>query len=94
MNPIRRWPFLSLAVATLTVGGAWHAAHIQSTHGFGRVLYVLVLIIGAPFIWGQRTAAQLLGHGPLAPIVGFLLGVAPYVVLELERYRRRVARRR
>ena len=91
MNVARRLPFLALALVTLAIGGAWHAAHVGQDHALGRALFVFVSVLGAPFIWAQRFAGRAFGPGSMARVAGFLIGLAPYVLGEivLRVYRRR-----
>jgi hypothetical protein len=95
MRLVRRFPFLTLAVVTLLIGGVWHAVHLDTGTPLGHALLQVVSVLGAPFIWGQRYAAHALGPGAVARIAGFILGLMPYMLWEvlLATYRARRARR-
>ena len=81
MNFVRRWPFLILAVITLLVGGLWHATTDGARSG---IVFTIVSTLGAVFIAGMRLARQMVGWSPpYTQLLGFLLGLAPYVLADL-----------
>jgi hypothetical protein len=86
------WPFLSLGLATLLLGALWHAARIDHADGsLQMAAYIAVSIIGAPFILAMRLATATFGSSSLTPLVGLVVGLAPYVLAEwlLHRWRSR-----
>jgi hypothetical protein len=84
---VRRRPFLCLAMATIAIGAAWHALSPEARASSAPVMGV----IGAPFIGAMRLSRTLIGSSPLTPLLGTLIGVAPYVLADwlLARARRR-----
>jgi hypothetical protein len=77
---VRRWPFITLAVLTLIVGAVWHATTGGARSG---IVFTVVSLLGAPFIAAMRWARQLIGWSPpYTQLLGFLLGLAPYVLAE------------
>lgn len=87
---VRRHPFLCLGLATMVIGAAWHAL----SPGLRGSSAPVVTVIGAPFIGAMRLSRSLLGSSPLTPLLGTLIGLAPYVLADrlLSRARaRRVA---
>lgn len=95
MRFISRWPFLTVAAATLVIGGLWHWTTDGSRSG---VVFWIVSVLGAPFIAAMRWATRAVGWSPpYTQLVGFVLGLVPYVVAELllkaVRRRRRAASR-
>ena len=74
---VRRRPFLCLAVVTLVIGVAWHAA------GPARAPTTpIVSLIGAPFIAGMRLSRRLMGWTAFTPVLGTLFGLAPYLLAD------------
>lgn len=93
MKLVRRWPFLTLAGITLVIGVLWHVARARpDLAGVASATFALVSVIGAPFIAAMRLATATLGDSRLTPLVGLLLGLAPYVAADwLYRRRRRTS---
>lgn len=91
MRFIRRHPFLLLALLTMAIGAWYHTLGPAAR----EPLTPMVTFIGAPFINGMRLARRLVGSSALIPLVGTLLGLAPYVLVDwlLARWRDRRAAR-
>ena len=85
---LRRHPFLCLAVITIAIGIAWHAA------GPARgPMTPIVSVIGAPFIAAMRLSRRVIGWSTFTPVIGTLMGLAPYLLADwlLARARQRRA---
>jgi hypothetical protein len=90
MRFVRSRPFLCLAVVTILIGVLWHSPIIGS--GATRdALAGVVSVIGAPFIGAMRLSTSLLDGSRLTPLLGLVLGIAPYLLADwlLARYRHR-----
>ena len=71
---------MTLAVVTLAVGGIWHWTTDGSRSG---LVFTLVSILGAPFIAAMRFAVRTIGWSPpYTQLVGFIVGLAPYILAE------------
>lgn len=89
MRFLRRHPFLMLALVTMAIGAGYHMLGPSAREPLAPV----VSFIGAPFIAGMRLARRLVGWSRLTPLVGTLIGLAPYVLADwlLARWRARRA---
>ena len=88
MRFIRRHPFLILALGTMAIGAVWHTLGPALREPTAPV----VSVIGAPFIAGMRLARRLVGWSRLTPLLGTLIGLAPYVLADWLLSRRRARR--
>ena len=88
MRLIRARPFLCLAVVTILLGVLWHSPLIGSGDTRAALTGVMT-VVGAPFIFAMRLFTSLLGSSKLAPLLGLLFGLTPYVLLDwlLAKYR-------
>jgi hypothetical protein len=75
---IRRHPFLLLAFATILLGVVWHAVGADRTSPG----YVVVSVIGFPFIMATRFMSGLVGSGAVAGLLALPLGLAPYLIAD------------
>jgi hypothetical protein len=75
---VRRRPFLCLAIVTIAIGAAWHALSPELRTPSTPVMNV----IGAPFIGAMRLSRRLVGGSPVTPLLGLLMGLAPYVLAD------------
>jgi hypothetical protein len=84
---VRRRPFLCLAIVTIVIGAVWHALSPELRATSAPVMGV----IGAPFIGAMRLSRGLVGSSPMTPLLGTLIGLAPYLLADwlLARVRRR-----
>ena len=90
MKLIRGWPFLTLAAFTLAVGVAWHLSGVgKGGTPLGVAFYWFAAVLGAPFVAAQKTATALVAAKSLRPLVGLVLGLAPYVAADVWLRRRR-----
>jgi hypothetical protein len=87
MRFVGRHPFLCLAVVTIAIGAAWHALSPEARAPSAPLMNV----IGAPFIAAMRLSRTVVGASVLTPLLGILLGLAPYLLADwlLSRARRR-----
>ena len=86
---VRRHPFVILALLTMAIGAGYHMLGPAAR----EPLTPVVTFIGAPFIAGMRLARRFVGSSRLIPLVGTLIGLAPYVLADwlLARWRARRA---
>jgi hypothetical protein len=83
MKTIKAWPFLSLAAFTLVIGVVWHVSGVNRNSGAaGAAFYWFAAIIGSPFIGGMTLATRWV-NGALRPLIGLVIGLAPYVIADL-----------
>ena len=75
---LRRRPFLCLAVVTIVIGAAWHALSPETRASSTPLMEV----IGAPFIGAMRLSRPIVGASPMTPLLGLLIGLAPYVLAD------------
>jgi hypothetical protein len=92
---LRLHPFLSLAALTLGV-----FALVATTRpdyddgGIGGILFVLLLALGQPFLLAMRLMRTTFGDSTVVVIVGWILGLLPYVAADVALRHWRTRRRR
>ena len=94
MGWIRRHPFLCLAGITLLLLALMSVSGLQyDDSGAGTALFLLGYVLGQPFLLGARWVSTLIGPSVPAGILGWSLGLVPYVLADavLNRWRRSAA---
>lgn len=93
MRFIRARPFLALAAFTLAVGVVWHTSGLDYDEGpLGFGLFAASYVLGTPFILAIRLVGSVVSHPILRGILGFALGLLPYLAAD-EAVRRHRMRR-
>jgi hypothetical protein len=91
---IRKRPFLVLALVTLVVGAVWHLSGLDPNDGpVAFALFALSYVLGMPFIMAMRLVGSVVSHPVLRGLLGFALGMLPYLAAD-EAVRRRRLRKR
>lgn len=91
---LRERPFLVLAFVTLIVGAVWHLSGLNQRDGpVGFALFGISYVLGLPFILAMRLVGSVVSHPALRGILGFALGMLPYLAAD-EAVRRRRLRKR
>ena len=91
MRVFRNRPFLTLSVFTLAVGVAWHLSGLDRDDGpLGLALFGISYVLGLPFILAMRLAGSVVSNPVLRGVLGFALGLVPYLVADGLLRRRRV----
>jgi hypothetical protein len=91
---LRERPFLVLALVTLGVGAVWHLSGLDWDDGpVAFVLFAISYILGTPFIVAMRLVGSLVSHPVVRGVLGFALGMLPYLAAD-EAVRRRRLRKR
>ncbi len=94
MRRLRERPFLVLAFFTLIVGAMWHLSGLDSDQGpVGSALFAISYVLGMPFIMAMRLVGSVVSHPALRGVLGFALGMLPYLAAD-ELLRRRRLRKR
>ena len=78
MRFVRRHPFVCLAIVTMAIGALWHTL----PPGLRTPTAPVVGVIGAPFISAMRLTRRMVGWSAFTPLLGTLLGLAPYVLAD------------
>ena len=86
---VRRHPFALLGLATMFIGAVWHSPLVSPESR--PTLQPLITVIGTPFIAAMRLVSRTLPPSVLTPILGTLLGLAPYLAADWLLRRRRDA---
>ena len=94
MRRLRERPFLVLAVFTLIVGAMWHLSGLDHDEGpVGFALFAISYVLGTPFIMAMRLAGFVVSHPVLRGLLGFALGILPYLAADEALRRRRMRKR-
>ncbi|MDQ4079541.1 MAG: hypothetical protein M3125_02190 [Gemmatimonadota bacterium] len=94
MRRLLERPFLVLAFFTLIVGAMWHLSGFDYDQGpLGFALFAFSYVLGAPFIVAMRLVGSVVSHPALRGVLGFALGMLPYLAAD-ELLRRRRLRKR
>lgn len=92
---LRERPFLVLALFTLAVGAAWHLSGLDQDDGpLGFALFAVSYVLGTPFIMAMRLVGSFVSHPALRGLIGFALGMLPYLAADEALRRRRLRKRR
>ena len=92
---LRLHPFLSLAA--LTFGLFALVATTRPDYddgGIGGILFVLLSLLGQPFLLTMRLMRTAFGDSPVIVIVGWILGLLPYLAADVGLRHWRARRRR
>lgn len=91
---VRQRPFLALALVTLAIGAVWHLSGLDQHDGpVGLGLFAISYVLGMPFIMAMRLVGSVVSHPALRGLLGFALGILPYLAAD-EAVRRRRLRKR
>jgi hypothetical protein len=88
---VRQRPFLTLALVTLAVGAVWHLSGLNQDQGpLGSAVFAIAYVLGTPFILAMRLAGSVVSHPALRGVLGFILGLLPYLAADEALRRRRL----
>jgi hypothetical protein len=91
---VRQRPFLSLAFITLAIGAVWHLSGLNHDQGrLGAALLGIAYVLGMPFILAMRLVGSVVSHPALRGVLGFILGMLPYLAADEILRRRRLRKR-
>jgi hypothetical protein len=92
---VRRRPFLTLALITLAVGAVWHLSGLNAEEGpLGSAMFAIAYVLGMPFILAMRLVGSVVTHPALRGVLGFVLGMLPYLAADEVVRRRRLRKQR
>jgi hypothetical protein len=88
---VRQRPFLTLALVTLAVGAVWHLSGLNENQGpLGAAMFALAYVLGLPFILAMRLVGSVVTQPALRGVLGFVLGILPYLAADEVVRRRRL----
>jgi hypothetical protein len=91
MRRVRERPFLVLAFFTLVLGAVWHLSGVSADDGpLGFALFAVSYVLGTPFIAAMRLVGSVVSHPALRGVLGFVLGILPYLAADEALRRRRL----
>jgi hypothetical protein len=94
MRRLRERPFLMLAFFTLIVGAVWHLSALDYDESrVGFALFAISYVLGAPFIMAMRLVGSVVSDPALRGVLGFALGMLPYLAADEALRRRRMRKR-
>jgi hypothetical protein len=94
MRRLRERPFLTLAFFTLIVGAVWHLSGLDHDESrFGFALFAISYVLGTPFIVAMRLVGSVISPPVLRGLLGFALGILPYLAADEALRRRRLRKR-
>ena len=83
-----------LAFFTLAVGAVWHLSGLNRDAGpLGFVFFAVSYVLGTPFILAMRLIGSVVSHPGLRGLLGFALGMLPYLAADEALRRRRLRKR-
>lgn len=80
MRLVKRHPFVVLAIVTIAIGALWHSTILPAS--VREPLSPVVTAIGYPFISAMRFVNRNITPSAWSPVIGTLLGLAPYVLAD------------
>jgi hypothetical protein len=91
---VRQRPFLTLALITLAVGAVWHLSGLNRDQGLlGSAVFGIAYVLGLPFILAMRLVGAVVSHPAIRGMLGFVLGILPYLAADEALRRRRLRKR-
>lgn len=94
MKPIwRTRPFLSVALVTLLLGGAYHVIGIDRSTTPGAIAYGVTYTLGFVFISATRLVRAVIDNRAVAGILSLAIGLTPYLLADWLLRRRRFTAR-